>query len=141
MISLGGTATKIHLAIGPVDLRRGYSSLFTLIESQFGGEPLAGHLWVFIHKQRSLVKILWWDTGGVCVLAKRLHEGTFQTKTSLTDKVVMLTAGELQMLLEGLDLARLRPRRWVRKSPIERMKIQPEADQRCGSSSEMRAAG
>lgn len=85
--------------------------------------------------------ILWWDTGGVCVLAKRLHEGTFQTKTSLTDKVVMLTAGELQMLLEGLDLARLRPRRWVRKSPIERMHIQPEADQRCGSSSEMRAAG
>ena len=38
----------------------------------------------------------------------------------------MLTAGELQMLLEGLDLARLRPRRWVRKSPSEKLKIQAE---------------
>ncbi|MDB6170304.1 MAG: Orf2 family protein [Verrucomicrobia bacterium] len=141
MIQLGGVNTLIHLAIGAVDLRRGYSRLFNLIEQHFGGEPLSGHLWVFLNKQRSLVKILWWDTGGVCVLAKRLHEGTFQSKTSLTDKVVMLTAGELQMLLEGLDLAQLRPRRWVRKSPIERMKIQPETDQRCGSSSAMRAAG
>lgn len=126
MIQLGGTSAKIHLAVGAIDLRRGYSSLYNLIEQQFGGEPLAGHLWVFVNRQRSLVKIFWWDTGGMCVLAKRLHEGTFQTKTSLTDKIVMLTTGELQLLLDGLDLARLRPRRWVRKTPIERMKIQAE---------------
>lgn len=126
MISLGGSSTKIHLAIGAVDLRRGYSSLFNLIESQYGGEPLADHLWVFLNKQRTLVKIVWWDVGGIAVLAKRLHQGTFAPKMSLTDKVVMLTPGELQMLLEGLDLARLRPRRWVRKSPIEKMRIQAE---------------
>ena len=126
MISLGGTSTKIHLATGPIDLRRGYSSLFTLVESQYGGEPLADHLWVFLNKQRTLVKIIWWDVGGFATLAKRLHTGTFAPKMSLTDKIVTLTPGELQMLLEGLDLARLRPRRWVRKSPIEKMRIQAE---------------
>ena len=126
MIQLGGVSAKIHLATSPVDLRRGYSSLYNMIEQRYGGEPLSGHLWVFLNKQRSLVKIFWWDTGGMCVLAKRLHEGTFQAKTNLTDKIVMLTPGELQMLLDGLDLARLRPRRWVRKSSIERMKIQEE---------------
>ena len=31
MISLGGAATKIHLASAPIDLRRGYSGLYTLV--------------------------------------------------------------------------------------------------------------
>lgn len=36
----------------------------------------------------------------------------------------MLTQAELQMLLSGLELAKLRPRRWGNRSAIERIEVQ-----------------
>ena len=48
---------------------------------------------------------------------KRLHEGTFQSWPQPGQKSVLLSAVELQLLLSGLDLAKLRPRRWVRRRP------------------------
>ena len=118
MITMGGEATKIHLATGATDLRRGYAGLYTLIEHQFGGEPKAGHLWVFTNRTRDLLKIFYWDSGGMCILGKRLHEGTFCWPKP-GQPIVMLTAAELQLLLSGLDLAQLRPRRWVRSPRAE----------------------
>lgn len=116
MITLGGGATKIHLATSPIDSRRGYGGLYTLIEQQFDGEPQSGHLWVFFNKTRSLLKIFWWDDGGMVVLGKRLREGTYRiTWPQRGQKTVPLTAAELQLLLSGLDIAKLRPRRWVRQ--------------------------
>lgn len=117
MITLGGGATKIHLSTAPIDLRRGYSGLYTLVEQQFGAEPQSGNLWVFTNRRRNLLKIFWWDEGGMCVLGKRLHEGTFQSWPQPGQKTVLLTAAELQLLFSGLDLAKLRPRRWVRRIP------------------------
>lgn len=119
MITIGGEATKIHLATGATDLRRGYAGLYTLIEHQLGGEPKAGHLWVFTNRTRDLIKIFYWDSGGMCILGKRLHEGRFHAWPQRGQKIVMLTAAELQLLLSGLDLAQLRPRRWVRQTRPE----------------------
>jgi transposase len=119
MITLGGAATQIHLATGATDLRRGYGGLYTLIEHAFGAEPMSGHLWVFTNKRRDMLKIFWWDEGGMCVLGKRLHEGTFKVWPAPGEKVVRLTAAELQLLLSGLDLAQLRPRRWLRRRPAD----------------------
>jgi transposase len=125
MITIAGEATKIHLATGPTDLRCGYSGLYTLIEHQFGAEPRSGHVWVFINRTRDLIKIFYWDSGGMCILGKRLHEGRFQAWPQRGQKIVMLTAAELQLLLSGLDLAKLRPRRWVRSPRPEPPAPQP----------------
>jgi len=114
MITIAGEATKIHLATGATDLRRGYSGLYTIIEQQFGEEPKSGPVWVFTNRNRDLIKIFFWDSGGMCILGKRLHEGRFHAWPQHGQKIVMLTAAELQLLFSGLDLATLRPRRWVR---------------------------
>lgn len=134
MISLGGFATKIHLATEPIDLRRGYSGLYTLVEQQFGAQPQSGNLWVFTNRRRNLLKIFLWDEGGMCVLGKRLHEGTFQTWPQPGQKTVQLTAAELQLLFSGLDLAKLRPRRWVRRVPNESAAVASTAGAVPGSS-------
>jgi transposase len=68
MITLGGGATKIHLATEPIDLRRGYGGLYTLVEQQFKAEPQSGNLWVFTNRRRNLLKVFWWDEGGMIVL-------------------------------------------------------------------------
>lgn len=130
MITLGGGATKIHLATEPIDLRRGYSGLYVLVEQQFGAEPQSGNLWVFTNRRRNLLKVFWWDDGGMCLLGKRLHEGTFQSWPQPGQKTVLLTAAELQLLLSGLDLAKLRPRRWVRRSPRAEPAAQAASDAR-----------
>ena len=132
MITLGGGATKIYLATSPIDLRRGYGGLYTVIEQQFGAEPQSGHLWVFFNKTRNLMKVFWWDDGGMAVLGKRLHEGTFQTWPQRGQQVVTLTAAELQLLLSGLDVAKLRPRRWVRRPRPEPSLGHPAQVERLG---------
>jgi len=126
MSTLAGEATKIHLATGATDRRRGYSGLYTLIEQQFGGEPKSGHLWVFTHRTRNLIKIFYWDSGGMGLLGQRLHEGRFHAWPQQGQKIVMLTAAELQLLLSGLELAKLQPRRWVR-NPRPEPEIKPQA--------------
>jgi transposase len=49
-----------------------------------------------------LVKILWWDTQGLVLYAKRLERGRF-VWPSAKDGVVSLTPAMLSMLLEGID--------------------------------------
>lgn len=146
MITLGGGGAKIHLATEAIELRRGYGGLYTLVEQQFGAEPQSGNLWVFTNRRRNLLKIFWWDDGGMCVLGKRLHEGTFQSWPQPGQKTVLLTAAELPLLLSGWDLAKLRPRRWVRRRPSAASDVQAAATERapsqcCGKSSVIFAAG
>ena len=49
-----------------------------------------------------LVKVLYWDTQGLCLFAKRLERGRF-VWPSARDGVVSLTPAQLSMLLEGID--------------------------------------
>jgi transposase len=71
----------------------------------------------FTNKRCDLLKVFWWDDGGMVVMGKRLHEGTFKAWPQNGQKIVRLTAAELPLLLSGLDVGKLRPRRWVRRSP------------------------
>ncbi|MFZ9683483.1 MAG: IS66 family insertion sequence element accessory protein TnpB [Cephaloticoccus sp.] len=131
MITLGGGATKIHLSTAPIDLRRGYSGLYTLVEQQFGAEPQSGNLWVFTNRRRNLLKIFWWDEGGMCVLGKRLHEGTFQSWPQPGQKTVLLTRRRAATTLQ-------RPGPGEAAAPPLGAS---DSARRCGSSSAILAAG
>lgn len=56
------------------------------------------------------VKMLYWDTQGLCLFAKRLERGRF-VWPSARDGVVSLTPAQLSMLLEGIDW-RMPARTW-----------------------------
>jgi transposase len=112
MFTLGG-GTKVFLATGATDLRRGFS-LYTLIEHQLGcSRPLGGDVYVFTNRRRDLVKLFWFAEGGMHVLAKRLQTGTFRWPEA-GEQTVPLTSAELQLLLNGIDLRQTRSRRWWR---------------------------
>ena len=57
-----------------------------------------------------LVKVLYWDTQGLCLFAKRLERGGF-VWPSAKQGVVSLTPAQLSMLLEGIDW-RMPARTW-----------------------------
>ena len=69
-----GPATRIYLAAGATDMRKGFDGLFGLARDRLGGEPLSGHLFLFANARRNRLKVLYWDGSGLWVCAKRLDQ-------------------------------------------------------------------
>lgn len=67
---------RIYLAAEPVDMRGGFDRLAGRVK-RAGLDLYAGHLFVFVSKRRTHLKILTWDGSGIVVLYKRLGRGKF----------------------------------------------------------------
>ena len=61
-----GPATRIYLAAGATDLRRGFEGLYGLVRDRLQCPPLSGHVFGFANGQRNRVKLLFWDGTGLC---------------------------------------------------------------------------
>jgi transposase len=110
-----GPATRIYLAAGATDMRKGFEGLYGLVRDRLLCEPLSGHLFLFSNAQRNRLKLLFWDGSGLWVCAKRLEKGRFHWPQVADGKTkVVLSHEELGMLLGGIDLAKTRRRRWHR---------------------------
>ena len=94
--------TRVYLAMGPTDMRKGFDGLSMLAQDTLKQDPFCGHLFVFRGKRGDLVKILYWDGQGFCLFAKRLEKGRFVWPIT-KQGVVTLTPAQLSMLLEGID--------------------------------------
>ena len=69
--------THIWIAAGFTDMRRGFLGLSTMVETALKQAPYSGHVFVFRGKRGDLVKVLWFDGDGLCLLQKRLERGRF----------------------------------------------------------------
>jgi transposase len=109
-------SVRIFVAAEPTDLRRGFDGLAAATRSLIL-DPMSGHLICFLNRRKNRIKLLVWDRTGYLLLYKRLERGTFAIPTQPTPgrRHVEVDAGELALMLEGLDLrgARRRPR-WYR---------------------------
>jgi transposase len=97
--------TEIWIAAGVTDLRRGFDGLSALVQTKLEQHPFSGHVFVFRGRRGDLIKLLWWDGDGLCLLAKRLERGRFVWPQA-TEGTVALTPAQLSMLLEGIDWRR-----------------------------------
>ena len=97
--------TKVWLACGVTDMRKGFDGLAALVQLSLHEDPFSGQLFVFRGRRGDRVKILWWDGDGLCLFAKRLERGRFVWPKA-TDGTVHLTQAQLSMLLEGIDWRR-----------------------------------
>ena len=64
-----GPATKIYLAAGATDMRKGFDGLYGLVRDRLELEPLSGHVFLFSNAQRNRLKLIFWDGSGVSVRA------------------------------------------------------------------------
>jgi len=104
MISLP-SPTKIWIAAGVTDLRRGFTGLSALVQTKLEQNPLSGQVFIFRGRRGDLVKLIWFDGDGLCLFAKRLERGRFVWPQA-TEGSVSLTRAQLSMLLEGIDWRR-----------------------------------
>ena len=94
--------TRVWLAAGVTDMRRGFNSLAAQAENALGLDPYAGHLFVFRGRRGDLIKVIWFDGQGSCLFSKRLEKGRFVWPSASEGQVAM-TPAQLAMLLEGID--------------------------------------
>jgi transposase len=110
-------SVRIYVAAEPVDLRRSFDGLSAAARSVIGGDPMSGHVFAFLNRRRNAVKLLVWDRTGYLILYKRLARGTFTLRTEprVGERHIEVDAGELALMLEGLDLRGARRQvRWYR---------------------------
>lgn len=98
------TKTRIWIAAGVTDLRRGFTGLSALVQTKLEQSPFSGQVFVFRGRRGDLIKVLWYDGDGLCLFAKRLERGRFVWPRAVSG-TVSLTRAQLSMLLEGIDLA------------------------------------
>jgi transposase len=99
------TNTRIWIAAGVTDMRRGFTGLSAVVQSTLEAEPLSGHVFVFRGRRGDLIKVLWFDGDGLCLFAKRLERGRFVWPKA-DSGTVSLTRAQLSMLCEGIDWLR-----------------------------------
>src|SRR5437764_5582875 len=68
--------TRVWLAAGATDMRKGFDSLAAQAQTVLGQDPFSGHVFCFRGRRGDLVKLLWWDGDGLCLFAKRLDDGS-----------------------------------------------------------------
>jgi transposase len=92
------------VAATPIDARKSFDGLAALVQSEFGLEPLSGHLFAFINRRGHIAQLLFWDRSGFILLKKRLEAGTFRLARKPAPEAthVQIDSAELAWLLEGI---------------------------------------
>ena len=110
-----GPATRIYLAAGATDMRKGFEGLYGLVRDRLLCDPLSGHVFLFLNAQRNRLKLLFYDGSGLWVCAKRLEKGRFGWPAVENGQLkIVLSPEELVLLLGGIDLSQAERRRWHR---------------------------
>ena len=95
-----GTSRRVLAYAEPVDMRKGFHGLVGLARNVLNEDALSGDVYIFINRARTLLRGLWWDRTGWCVLSKRLERAKFELRTDETKQE--LSERELELLLDGV---------------------------------------
>ncbi len=105
-------SVQLYVCTEPTDMRKAFDGLAALVEHVLEKDPLSGHLFCFFNRRADRCKILWYDHGGYALFYKRLERGRFRVpEATRGERRVTLRAGELALILEGIDLRGAKHRR------------------------------
>jgi transposase len=97
-----GVGTRIWIAAGVTDMRRGFQGLAAQVQTALEQQPYSGHIFIFRGRRGDMVKLLWFDGDGLCLFQKRLERGRFVWPQA-SSGTVSLSRAQMSMLLEGID--------------------------------------
>ena len=84
-------------------MRCSFDKLSALTSQTLQQDPLSGHLFVFLNRVRTHVKVLYFDCTGYSIWYKRLERGTFSVPVHEE-----ISYRDLVCMLEGLQIKKLR---------------------------------
>jgi transposase len=92
-------------------MRLGFDGLYALVRCRLNADPLSGHLFIFTNRAADRLKVLYWGGHGLCLWCQRLEAGRYHfpaVDATNPSAGVELTAGQFHMILDGIDLSRVR---------------------------------
>ena len=111
-------SVPVYLFTQATDMRKGFDTLSVLVSEHLKRSPMEGGLFVFFSRRRDRVKILLWERDGYALFYKRLEAGVFRVEER--DSVEEITGVDLKLLLEGMDLSRIKLRAAAEKGVFSR---------------------
>ena len=109
---------EVYLCTNAVDFRKGLGTLAVMVEASLGLDPFSQRLFVFTNRHRNQVKILYWEKNGFCLWQKRLEKERFHWLKGAENSVATINGQQLNWLLEGYDITRMKPHRKLKYSCI-----------------------
>jgi transposase len=94
----------------PADMRKSFDGLGGLVKQQMKLNLLSGDIFIFLNKRRNQLKLLCWDSDGLCLYHKRLEKGTFELPAAKNGDALNLSAMQLRLILEGIQLGSIKRR-------------------------------
>lgn len=95
--------SKIVIACGRTDLRRGIDGLARIIGSKYKLNPFEKNvLFLFCGRKADRIKGLLWEGDGFLLLYKRIEDGAFSWPQT-PDEVAELTKDQYYLLMNGLN--------------------------------------
>ena len=94
---------RVFVAAAPADMRRQIDGLATLVREGMQRSPESGDLYLFRNRRGDMIKLLFFDPQGYCLLVKRMERGVFAIADVQPDAGTLeVSATELMELLSGL---------------------------------------
>lgn len=97
-------AQQVWLIPGATDMRKSIDGLAAVVTYSIQQDPLSRQIFVFCSKDRSKLKILFWDQNGFWLFYKRLEKGRFSWPAQTPDAAMCITRRQLAWLLDGLSV-------------------------------------
>jgi transposase len=94
---------KVFVYSEAIDMRSGFSKLQALVTERVRENLFAGHLFLFLGKNRRRAKVLLFDGTGLVLIVKRLDRGSFMAVSDLFD-TREISMEDLERLLDGANL-------------------------------------
>jgi transposase len=107
---------QVYLHRAPVDMRRQIDGLAILAKEVIQQDPTGGALFVFINARRNKLKLLIWERNGFILWYKRLEREKFHWPRHVSEAVITMSAEQLNLLLDGYDVWRMKPHEALRFS-------------------------
>lgn len=104
---------KIYVATEAVNMHLSFDRLAGIVRQQLGGDPRGEAVYVFHNRRRTLVKLLWHDRSGYCILYKRLDRNVYRIPLAIPEgaSTVRVSHRELELVLQGVDRRTIRAAR------------------------------
>lgn len=99
----------IYLHRDPVDFRKAINGLAVIVSEEMNVDVYGKSLFVFCNKNRSQLKVLYWDDTGFVLWQKRLEKDKFKWPRKDFLETVSITQEQWLWLLRGFDFSHFKP--------------------------------
>jgi transposase len=102
-----GARARLLLCTEPTDMRKSFNGLSALAKNRLGENPLEGQYFVFVNRRKTMMKVLYFEPSGYCLWSKRLEQGQFPVRASVSGRK-WLSWSDLQLILDGIEVQKSR---------------------------------